>query len=165
MTTFDPRPPTVAVVPALVAVGVATLVVAAASATGALLAGPGSVLLLYGAYSGTRRWVTVGSALAFVGAVIGAATGLPILPALVAGAAALVAYDTAEHALTLGVDVGQDAPVQQSVFVHAFGSFVVASLAGGLGYGIYEFGPTSLPVTGLVALLVAAVLLAYALGD
>ncbi|MXR22488.1 hypothetical protein GRX66_18580 [Halobacterium sp. PCN9] len=67
--------------------------------------------------------------------------------------------------MTLGVDVGARAPVGQSALVHAFGSLVVASLAAAAGYGIYEVGPTSAPVTALVALLFAAVLLTYALGD
>ena len=175
MTAFDPRPPTAAITPAVIAAGLNALLVAIGSTTGFLLAGPGAVVLLYGARVGARRFVTIGGALGFAGAVVGAATGLPISLALVGGAGALIAYDTAEHAVTLGVDVGADAtvtqsvavhaPVGQSALVHAFGSLVVASLAAAVGYGIYEVGPTSAPVTALVALLFAAVLLTYALGD
>jgi hypothetical protein len=162
---FEPRPPTAAIVPAVIAAGLNALLVAAGSTTGFLIAGPGAALLLYGARVGARRYVTIGGALGFAGTVVGAAAGLPISLALVGGVAALVAYDTAEHAVTLGVDVGTNAPVGQSTLVHAFGSVVVASLAAAVGYGIYEVGPTSVPVTGLVALLFAAVLLTYALGD
>jgi len=165
VTAFDPRPPTAAITPAVIAAGLNALLVAIGSTTGFLLAGPGAVVLLYGARVGARRFVTIGGALGFAGAVVGAATGLPISLALVGGAGALIAYDTAEHAVTLGVDVGARAPVGQSALVHAFGSLVVASLAAAVGYGIYEVGPTSAPVTALVALLFAAVLLTYALGD
>jgi hypothetical protein len=165
VTDFDPRPPTVAVLPAIAAAALSVLAVAAGSTTGLILSGPGAAAVAYGARDATRRYVTVGGALAFAGAVVGAATGLPMSLAMVGGVAAVVAYDTGEHAVTLGVDVGSEAPVAQSVLVHAAASVAVASLVAALGYGIYVFGPASLPVTGLVALLFAAVLLAYALGD
>lgn len=165
MTEFDSRPPTVAVVPALVAVAVSVLAVAAGSTIGLMLSGPGAGAVALGAQNGNRRFVTLGAGLAFVGAVVGGATGLPLMLAMLAGVGAIVAYDTGEHAVSLGVDVGNRAAVTQSVLVHAAASVVVAALAGGIGYAIYAFGPASLPVTGLIALLAAAVFLTYALGD
>jgi len=165
VTEFDPRPPTTAVLPAAVAAAVSVLAVVAGSVVGAALVGPGAVGVVYGAHTATRRFVTLGAGLAFVGVVLAATQGLPISLALVAGVAAIVAYDTGEHAVTLGIDVGSQAPTGQSVLVHATGSLAVGSLAAAFGYAIYVFGPTSLPVTGLIALLLAAVLLAYALGD
>ena len=165
MSEFDARPPSLAVVPAIVAAALAVLSVAAGSTVGLAFVGPGAAAVVYGARGAARRYVTLGGALAFVGVAVGAATGLPTALALIAGVAALVAYDTGEHAVSLGVDVGADAAVAQSVAVHTAGSVAVASLAAGVGFGIYQFGPTSLPVTGLVALLFAAVFLAYALGD
>ncbi|WP_336034921.1 DUF7519 family protein [Halobacterium yunchengense] len=165
MTDFDPRPPTAAVLPAAAAAAATVLVLATGSTTAVAVAAPGAVGVVYGAHTGTRRFVTVGAAAGFAAAVLAAVQGLPVATALVAGVAALVAYDTGEHAVTLGVDVGTHAPVGQSVLVHATGSVVVATLAAGLGYVAYAVGPSNLPVTGLLALLLAAVLLAYALGD
>ena len=165
MTEFEPRPPTTAVLPAAVAAAVSVLAVAVGSTLGVAVAGAGAVGVVFGAHTATRRYVTVGAALAFAGVVVAAARGLPMSLALVAAVAALVAYDTGEHAVTLGIDVGRHAPTGQSVLVHATGSVAVGVIAATLGYGAYVFGPTSLPVTGLLALLLAAVLLAYALGD
>lgn len=165
MTEFEPRPATTAVVPAAVAAAVAVLAVVAGSTVDAAIAGAGAVGIVYGAHTATRRYVTLGAGVAFVGVVLAAARGLPMSLALVAAVATLVAYDTGEHAVTLGVDVGRHAPTGQSVLVHATGSVAVGVVVATLGYGAYLFGPTSLPVTGLLALLFAAVLLAYALGD
>lgn len=165
MSEFDARPPSLAVAPAAVAAALVVLPVAAGSTVGLVLAGPGVAAVVYGAHTATRSYVTLGGALAFLGVAVAAASGLPTALALPAGVAALVAYDTGEHAVGLGVDVGADATVTQSVAVHTAGSVAVASLAAGLGYAVYQFGPTSLPVTGLLALLFASVFLAYALGD
>lgn len=165
MTEFDPRPPLAAVLPAAVAAAVSVLAVALGSPVDVALVGPGAVGIVYGAHTATRRYVTLGTGLAFIGVVFAAGRGLPISTALVAALAVLVAYDTGEHALTLGVDVGRHASTGQSVLVHASGSVAVGTLAATLGYGAYVFGPTSLPVTGLIALLFAAVLLMYVLGD
>ena len=165
MTEFDARPPSVAVLPATLAAAVSVLAVAAGSTVGLMLSGPGAAAVVFGARSGNRRFVTLGGGLAFVGAVLGGATGMPLLLAMIAGVGAIVAYDTGEHAVSLGVDVGTRAGATQSVLVHAAASVVVASLVGGISYAIYVFGPGSLPVTGLLALLTAGVLLAYAIGD
>lgn len=165
VSEFDARPPTLAVVPATIAAALVVLPVAVGSTAGLVLAGPGAAAVVFGARSVTRSYVTLGGTLAFLGVAVAAATGLPTALALIAGVAALVAYDSGEHAVMLGVDVGADATVAQSVAVHTAGSVAVASLAAALGFGIYQFGPTSLPVTGLIALLFAAVFLAYVLGD
>ncbi|MCG1002153.1 MULTISPECIES: hypothetical protein [Halobacterium] len=165
MSDFDARPPALAVVPATVAAALAVLAVAAGSTVGLVLAGPGGAAVVYGARDASRNLVTLGGTLAFVGVAVGAATGLPSALTLIGGVAALVAYDTGEHAVTLGADVGSEAPVSQSVAVHTAGSVAVGSVVAAVGFGIYQFGPTSLPVTGLVALLFASVFLAYALGD
>ncbi|WP_232687319.1 DUF7519 family protein [Halobacterium zhouii] len=165
MTEFEARPPTVAVLPTAVAAAASVLAVVLGSTVGLALTGPGAASAVYGAHTGNRRLVTLGGALAFVGAVVAGATGLPLSLALFAGIGALVAYDTGEHAVSLGVDVGADANVTQSVLVHTASTLVVGSVAGGVGYALYAVGPGNLPVTGLVALLVAAVFLAYALGD
>lgn len=165
MTEFEARPPTTAVLPAAVAAAVVVLSVAIVSPMDAAVAGAGAAAVVYGAHTAARRFVTVGAGLAFVGVVLAAARGLPTSLALVAALGTLVAYDTGEHAVTLGVDVGRQAPVDQSVLVHTTGGLAVGVLAAAFGYGAYMFGPASLPLTGLLALLFAAVLLAYALGD
>jgi hypothetical protein len=165
VTEFDTRPPTVAVLPALAAAAVAVLAIAVGPTVALMLAGPGAGAVAFGAQRGVRRFVTLGAGLLFVGAIVAGATGLPLSLSMLAGIGAIVAYDTGEHAINLGVDVGNRAAVTQSVLGHAAASVFVGSIVGGIGYAIYSFGPTSLPVTGLIALLAAAVFLTYAIGE
>ena len=164
MTTegFDARPPTVAVAPAAVAAVVA-LVPTLGSATALALGAAGTVLLVYGAQEGTRRFVSVGAASLAVGVVLAGTTGLDPAYTLVGGVGTVVAYDAAEHAVSLGVDVGRDARVGQSVLVHVFSTAALSLLVAAVTLVVYTFGPRRLPVTALLALLLGGTLLAYVL--
>lgn len=165
VTEFDPEPPTVALLPAMLAGLLALVVTTASSGIALAVGGPGAALLTLGGRNGNRRLVTIGGTLLFAGVVLAGATGLQPSVALAAGVLAAVAYDTGEHAVTLGYDVGRQARVTQNVAVHAVSSLGFASVVAGVAYAIYEFGPASLPVTGLLALLAAGVLLAYSLRE
>ncbi|MFB6270632.1 MAG: hypothetical protein ABEH83_11845 [Halobacterium sp.] len=164
MTDFEAEPPGVAVAPA----AVASLFVFAgslASTTGVALSAAGAALLVYGTHSGTRRFVTLGGGALFLAVVFSGTAGLDTRYALVAAAAALVAYDAGEHAVSLGHDVGRDGRVGAALLVHVAITTSVALLVAAFAYAVYEFGPGSLPVGALVALLVAGVLLAYTLRE
>ncbi|SEW07910.1 hypothetical protein SAMN04487945_1317 [Halobacterium jilantaiense] len=162
VTEFDARPPTVAVAPAAVAAVVA-LVPALGSGIGLALGAAGAGLLVFGAQQGTRRFVSLGAATLAVGVVFGAATGLDPAYTLVGGVGTVVAYDAGEHAVSLGVDVGRDARVGQSVLVHVFSTAALSALVAAVTLVVYTFGPRSLPVTALVTLLLGGTLLAYVL--
>ncbi|MFC3478329.1 DUF7519 family protein [Halobacterium litoreum] len=164
MTAFDARPPVLSLVPAAVGAALALF----ASTTGAApvaAGGLGAVALLYGGFDGRRNLVTLGGGLLFFGLVLGASAGVDPRLAILGGVGATVAYDAAEHAVSLGHDVGRDARVGQAVLVHVASTASVAVLVAAFAYVVYEYGPASLPVTGLLALLLAASMLAYALRD
>jgi len=164
VTEFDARPPAIALVPAAVGAALALLGTLAGSATVGV-AGLGATALLYGGYDGDRRFVTAGGGLLFFALVLSASAGVDPALAVVGGIGATVAYDGAEHAVSLGNDVGRDARVGQAVLVHVASTASVAVLVAALAYVVYEYGPGSLPVTGLIALLLAGTMLAYALRD
>lgn len=164
MTEFEPRPPTIAVVPALVACGFALLSLVVAP-TGLVFAAPGAMLLLFGARNGERRHVTVGAAVLSLGVLVGAFSGVDPAYALVGGVGAVVAYDAGEHAVSLGHDVGQNARVGQSVLVHVASTASLSVVVTTLAFGVYTFGPSALPVTALLTLLLGGILLAFVLRD
>lgn len=161
-TEFEARPPTVAVAPAAVAAAVA-LVPTLGSGIGVTLGAAGALLLVFGAHQGTRRLVSWGAAALAVGVVFGANSGLDPAYALLGGVGAVVAYDAAEHAVTLGVDVGRDARVGQSVLVHVLSTAALSVLVAAVAFGVYSFGPRRLPLTALLTLLLGGTLLAYVL--
>ncbi|MFB6073273.1 MAG: hypothetical protein ABEJ88_09930 [Halobacterium sp.] len=164
MTEFEATPPRRALAPA--AAGALVAVLACLAAPLALaFAGAGAAALLFGGQAGSRRLVSVGGAMLFAALVAGGATGLPVQFALVGGVGAVVAYDAAEHAVTLGHDVGSAARAGHAVLVHAASTTGAAVLVAAFAFGVYQYGPASLPVTGLLALLIAGVALAYALRD
>jgi hypothetical protein len=162
VTEFEARPPTVAVAPAAVAAAVA-LLPALASAAALSLGAAGAMLLVFGAHQGARRFVSLGAAVLAVGVVYAASTGLDPAFTLVGGVGTVVAYDAAEHAVSLGVDVGRDARVGQSVLVHTFSTAALSTLVAAVTLVVYTFGPRRLPVTALLTLLLGGTLLAYVL--
>lgn len=164
MSDFDPRPPPIAVAPAAVA-SLFVFLGSLASTTSLALCAAGASLVVYGTHSGTRRFVTLGGGALFFAVVFGGMAGTTPALALFAGAAALVAYDAGEHAVSLGHDVGREARVREAMLVHVASTTAVALVVAGFAYAVYEYGPRSLPVGGLIALLVGGVFLAYALRE
>lgn len=164
MTEFEPRPPTAAVLPALVASGLALLSLVVAP-TGLVFAAPGAMLLLFGARMGERRHVSAGAAVLSLGVLVGAFSGVEPAYALVGGVGAVVAYDAGEHAVSLGHDVGQDARVEQAVLVHVASTVSFSVVVAALAFGVYTFGPSALPLTALLTLLLGGILLAFVLRE
>lgn len=164
VTEFQAEPPAIAVLPAAVA-SMFVFLASTTSSTALGLSGAGAALMVYGTQSGERRFVTLGGGALFLAVVFAGTAGLDTRYALLAAAAAVVAYDAGEHAVSLGHDVGQDGHFGTALFVHVAITAAVALVVAAFSYAIYEYGPGSLPVGALVALLGGGVLLAYTLRD
>lgn len=164
MSEFDAEPPRAALLPVAVAAAVALLPVSASS-VGLAVGLAGAALLLLGTRDGRHVFVTVGGGALAVGVVLGAATGIDPVYALVGGVGTVVAYDAGEHAVGLGVDVGKHARVRQAMLVHVGSTASVSLLVATAAYIVYQFGPSSLPLTALLTLLFGGVLLAYVLEE
>jgi hypothetical protein len=162
VSEFEAQPPRTALVPVAVAAAVALLPVSA-STVGLAVGFAGAGLLLYGAREGRHVFVTVGGGALAVGVVLGAVTGIDAVYALVGGVGTVVAYDAAEHAVTLGVDVGENARVGQSVLVHVGSTASVCLLVAAGAYVVYQNGPSNLPLMALLTLLLGGTFLAYVL--
>jgi hypothetical protein len=120
-------------------------------------------LLAVGVLLGSRRGVTLGATVLLIGALGGGLlTNAPylLLPGVIA---TVLAWDLGEQAINVGEQLGRQAETTQLEATHAAGSTVVGVGAGGLGYGIYLVSSGGQPVTALVFLLLAVVVLTSAL--
>ncbi|MFB6359996.1 MAG: hypothetical protein ABEH59_01600 [Halobacteriales archaeon] len=145
-------------------IGAGGLAVAAAgTSAGAAIGVLGLVLLGAGALRASRRAVTVGALLVFGGVVLSGAMGAGPVPMLLGTAAAVLAWDLGEQAINLGEQLGADARTRNAELVHAANSTLVGVIGIAIGYGLFLVSSGGQPVTALVVLLAAALLIAAAL--
>lgn len=149
----------------LVAGLVAVVATAIAGPLGALVAAPGLLGVFVGVTRGSRRAVTVGSFVLFVGALAGPATGSESPAVLVAVAATVLAWDVGEHAINVGEQLGREADTRNGEVAHAAASTVIGAGAAALGYLLYVLTAGRKPLTALVLLLFAAIVLTSLLSD
>jgi hypothetical protein len=107
--------------------------------------------------------VDAGTGLVFVAVLTsGVVHGTSTAALVVAGAAALLAWDASENAVSMGGQVGADGATTsgRAELVHVGMSGVVATSAVAGVLGVAHLGIAGLPFAALVALLVASVALA-----
>lgn len=160
---IDRSPSLLSAALAATAAAIAAATVAFASAAGLAVAAPGFVLVAAGVLRGWRRAITLGAAALFLGVLVGGLSAASV-PLLLPGAiASVLAYDFGEQAINVGEQLGRDSDATRLEAMHAAGSTLVAAGTGGLGYAIYLGATGGQPVTALVFLLLAAVVLTSAL--
>ena len=123
----------------------------------------GGLVLVAGVVGGDQRAVTTAGGLLVVGVLVGGVVGAPVAPTLVGVAGALLAVDLGSTAVTVGDQLGREAPTARLELVHATGSVLVGTglVTGGLV--VHEAAAEGQPVTGVFGLVVAVVLLFVAL--
>ena len=108
-----------------------------------------------------RKLVAAGTGLVLVSVLTsGVVQTTDLGPLLVAGTLTIVAWDTAENAVSLGQQVGADADTRQAEFTHSAATGVVAGAALLLVFAVHRLGVDGLPFAALAALLLAGVVLA-----
>lgn len=125
----------------------------------------GLFLLGLGVWRGSRPAVTTGAWSAIAGVVTAGATGAGPESILLGTAAAVLAWDLGEQAINVSEQLGRDARTRNGELVHAANSTLVATVGVALGYGLFLVASGGQPVTALVVLLAAALLIAAALRD
>ena len=159
----DAGPPTLAVVASLVAAGVATLAALVAAPVGGALLALATVGLAGGSVRRSYRALSWGAAVGVVGLAVAGYRGGGVEPLLVGGVALAVAWDVADHGLSVGEQVGRDARTRRNVAVHAGTTLLAGGLSVGVVYGVYLAAAGSQPVAALALLLFGAVVLASTL--
>lgn len=130
----------------------------------AVLVGVAGLLgVLAGLARESDRLVGLGSGLLVAGALVAGVYGLTVEPLLVATVGALLTYDVAENARSVGDHLGRAAPTASLELVHAAASTCVLALGGALAYGVFSLVGGGQPVLALVLLVVGAVTLSAAL--
>lgn len=113
-----------------------------------------------------RRVAAVFGALALVaGVLLSGVHGAPSWTLLVGVAGAIIAWDAAETALSLGRQLDARAHTARLEAVHLIGSLVAGAAAAGAGYVIYRVATGGQPVTALLLLLLAGALLVRAIAE
>lgn len=150
---------------ALFAAAVAVVATALASVPATALGGLGTLAVAFGVVAGHRRAVTLGAVGLFSGAAMAGVFGAPPGPAIVAAAAAVVAWDVGGNAISVGEHLGREAPTRRGEVAHAAASAAVAATTAGFGYVLYRLSTGGQPVGALVFLLVGAVVISWALKE
>lgn len=144
--------------------GAFTVSVVGAYSWAALAVGvAGLVSLVVGLFAGRHSAVTLGSAGLFVGVLLAGIGEVPAFVLLVGAVGAVLAYDSATTAQSLGEQVGRDAPTTRLELVRLSATTFVGVGAVGVAYGGYTLAAGGDSLTALVFLLFAAVLIASAL--
>lgn len=112
-----------------------------------------------------RGWLVTAGAAGLFGCVIVAGTqDAPPLVVLVGTAATVLAWDSTQTALALDEQLGRTTSAGAIPLVHVGATALVGALAVGTGYGIYQVTRGDEAAGAFLFLLVAAVVLASALG-
>lgn len=117
--------------------------------------------------SGWERWlVSVGTGLVFVAVVTsGVVRGTSLAWLLVAGIGTVVSWDAAEQSISLGRQLGRQAETYRAELGHLAGTAIVGGGVFVLALGVYRLDVQGLPLSVLVLLLIAGVVLSLALHD
>ncbi|WP_435317341.1 DUF7519 family protein [Haloarchaeobius sp. TZWSO28] len=153
-----------AIVFAWTGVGRATVFATVAPALlGALLVAIG---LAPGRGKRTRTLLKAGSGFVFLAVLVAGVTKQASFDSLLlAGVAAVVAWDAGETAVNVGEQLGQEPTTWPVESVHLFGTLVVGAITVGLGRVAQGLGTPGLPLTQFAFLLVAVVVLTAALHE
>lgn len=159
----DDRPPTAAVLGGLVAGSVASLAAALADPLGGAVVGLAAVAVLAGSLRRAHRLLSWGVGVGVVGLAVAGYRGGAVEPLLAAGVALALAWDLADHGITLGRQVGRGARTRRNVAVHAGTNLLAGGLSVAVVYGTYLAAAGNQPIAALALLLFGAVALASAL--
>jgi hypothetical protein len=163
MTRIDRSPTSVSSGLSLGAAFVVTAVVAPYETVVLALCGIGATLLALGLVTTRRSLVTVGSGSLVFATIVAGSGGGPVLVTLVGVTAAILAWDFASTALTIGSQLGRQASTVEIELVHATASALVG-IAIVLGsYLVYTIATDGQPVAAVFGLVVAVVILIAAL--
>ena len=130
-----------------------------------LLGAFGVVVFGSGLYLGTRRVLLLGDILVLFGVLISGLFGASSLVLLTSVTLTVLAWDLGEQAIGLGEQLGPEANTLRGEVVHVSAGVLVATVGGGIGYALFVVSTGGQPLTAVVILLLAVVILASALHE
>ncbi|MFB6153157.1 MAG: hypothetical protein ABEJ27_02790 [Halodesulfurarchaeum sp.] len=163
MTSFDDRPTRPGMVISLGLGLTAAFFAGSGTGLGVGMALVGGALLLGGLGLAVRPLLTAGGVVLFTAHLLRIGMGGSLELSLVGATFAVAAWDVGEHAIDLGEYVGRSARSRHAVLAHAAASLAVGLVPVGIGYGVYLLAPGGRPLSALVLLLLAVVLVTLGL--
>lgn len=127
------------------------------------LAGLGVIVLGGGLLLDSRSLATVGPIGLFAGAVAAGVEDPPVAVILLGVLAAVLAYDFAATAIDLGAQLGREADTRRLELIHVGTSSFVGVAVAVVSVLVYAFGTGGQPISAVVGLLLAVVVLFVAL--
>lgn len=144
------------------ALATAALVVAG-SGTGLAATAAGGALLVGAGVADVRGLLDLGALVMFAGVVLAGVGGALPGPLLVAMVGTVVAWDAADHAVSLGEQLGREARTSQAVAAHVGATTAVGAAGAAVSYTVYRLVGGGKPASAVVILLLAALLMTRAL--
>lgn len=148
----------------------------AAALIGAALTAPFSALSIPFGISGliiviisvfvkySRSWLTIGVAMILAGALISGLYGVVPAEVFIVGVGAtIIAWDAGQHGIVIGNQIGRQAPIQRSLFIHVAATTLVIGLIGGLVYAIFLVGGTGRPSPAVAMTIIGVIILGWVL--
>jgi len=163
MREITRRPTRLSSAVALVAGLLSVVTAAPYSGIALAVAGLGFAVLTAGVAVGSRPLVTVGPIGLFTGAVAAGAEAAPVASTLFSILAAVLAYDFAATAVDLGAQLGREADTRRLELFRIGTTSFVGSVVAVVSYFVYALGTGGQPLSAVVALLLAVVVLFVAL--
>lgn len=141
-----------------VSIGVSALYSLPALAVG----GIGGLLFASGLLGDSRRRLSGGVFFVFVAALIAATLGAPVDATLLGVVTAVLAWDAGGVAMSLGTQLGNDAPTIRAELVHLSASAGIGLFTIVFGYAIFSLWSGAVSISALIYLLLAALVLLFA---
>jgi hypothetical protein len=108
------------------------------------------------------RWLSVGTALILVGAVLAGAFGaLSPEVALVGVSATVLAWDAGQHGIVLGEQLGRGTAPRRNLIVHVAATTVALTVVSAVGYATFVFVGGQRPAPAVSVVLLGIVFLAW----
>lgn len=148
------------------AIGTAVLalaVISTASLVAFSLGAIGLAVVVGGLLISNRGLVTGGAVILFVGTLAAGIADASASRLLVATGGIVFAWDVGRAAIDVGVQLGAAAETTALELRHAGASLLVIAITGGVGYAVFQVASGGQPVSAIIALLIAGVLLSLAL--
>jgi len=153
------RPAKLSAVLALVAAGISLLTALAGGGVAVGIAGLGVVLLGVAVLFGYSRTIDLGGLLLLVGIAVGAINGAATVPVLAGTVGAVVAWDLANFAFSVGYQLGRETRTERVEALHAAASAGVGVVVATLSFVVFRTGVSGLPAATVVVMLLAALTL------
>ncbi len=119
----------------------------------------GIIIFTLGLVSSSRKILSIGTVFLFIGIIAGGIFQTSTEQLLVGMTAVVLSWDTGEHAINVGEQLGRNAKTQRAELSHFANSTLVGIIAVLTGYIIFKIASGGQPVAALILLLFAAIVL------